>query len=81
MRYWEGFGETATAMLAVFRTFHANATPATPLPTTTPGYSKLIAAGYTAIEDIQGATEGELIDKARLSRREAAAVIAAYPDT
>lgn len=81
MRHWEAYGESGTAMLETYRSFHSAATPATPLPSNTPGRAKLIAAGYTAIEDVQGATVGELVDKAQLSQREAAAVIAAYPDT
>lgn len=60
---------------------HAAATPATPLPTTTPGYSKLVANRYTCIEDVTGASAAELVQEAGLSYREAAAVIAAYPLT
>lgn len=55
-----------------------NAEPGTALPASTPGYSKLIAAEYTCTEDIVGANVDELIQECGLSRREAAAVIAAY---
>lgn len=49
----------------------------TALPTSTPGYDRLIAAGYLAIEDVRGARADELIKVAGLSRRDADAAIAA----
>jgi len=46
------------------------------LPTTFPSRSKLVAAGYSTIEDIDGATADELRDTVGLSRPEADQVIA-----
>jgi len=50
----------------------------TTLPTTTPAYAALIAAGYLATEEVQGAPTSELI-KGGLTSSEAAAVVAAFP--
>lgn len=49
----------------------------TALPTSTPGYDRLIAAGYTCTEDVVGAQADELMKTAGLNRREADAAIAA----
>jgi hypothetical protein len=49
----------------------------TALPTSLPGYDRLIAAGYLCTEDVVGAMSDELIRVAGLNRREADAVIAA----
>lgn len=49
----------------------------TTLPTTTPAYSALIAAGYLVTEEVVGATAAELIEGG-LSSSEAAAVVAAF---
>lgn len=39
------------------------------LPLTTPGYASLVAAGYLATEDLDGATSDELTTYAGVSRR------------
>jgi hypothetical protein len=44
---------------------------------TTPGYDRLIAAGYTCKEDVIGAIADELMKVAGLNRREADAALAA----
>lgn len=49
----------------------------TALPSSTPGYSRLIAVGYTCKEDVVGAIADELMKTAGLNRREAEAAIAA----
>lgn len=50
------------------------AEPGTPLPEAFPAREKLTAAGYVAIEDVQGANEREL-ERAGLTPREALAVL------
>ena len=52
------------------------AQPGTPLPATTPHLTKLATLGYEMVEDVDGATQEEL-ESAGLTRREAAAVLAA----
>lgn len=54
-----------------------NEIPGTALPASTPGYDRLIAAGYTCTEDVVGANADELMRAAGLNRREAEAAIAA----
>ena len=49
-----------------------------PLPVGFPAKSELEAAGYTAIGDLEGAAEDELMDWAQLSSNAARAVVAAY---
>ena len=52
--------------------------PATALDEDFPARSKLVAAGYDAVEDLDGATEDELRDNVpTLTRREISAVLAA----
>jgi hypothetical protein len=53
------------------------AEPGTALASDFPARTKLIAAGYSAVEDLQGSDTNELRRRASLSRREADAVIAA----
>jgi hypothetical protein len=48
----------------------------TPLPDSMPHRAEVLAAGYSAVEDLQDATEDELARRG-LSRRQARAVIAA----
>ena len=64
-------------MDCVWRAKHNAATPATPLPANFPSRSKLVAAEYTCIEDVDGADIDELVDKVDLTREEAAAALAA----
>jgi hypothetical protein len=47
------------------------ALPGTPLATETPSRARLVAAGYTTIEDLTGADVAELQRNAGLSHREA----------
>lgn len=54
-----------------------DAEPGTPLVISTPGYSRLVAAGYTSVEDLDGATVAELVRETGVSRREAEAALAA----
>lgn len=51
-------------------------TPATALPSDTPARAALVAAGYSAVEDIGDAVAAELVQRANLTTREAAAVVA-----
>lgn len=53
------------------------AVPGTPLSVAFPSYTKLTAARYTTIEDLTGASVGELERRADLTRQQADAVIAA----
>lgn len=53
--------------------------PGTPLPANFPFRAALIAANYTALEDITGANADELVRAVGLSGRDAATVIAAAP--
>jgi hypothetical protein len=54
------------------------AQPGTPLPVTFPFIAELAFAGYTTLEDLQGADRDELIAIALLSPRDADAVLDAY---
>lgn len=54
------------------------AQPGTALPATFPHRSQLVAVGYSAVEDLDGATVDELTTNTDLNAREAAAVVAAY---
>lgn len=54
-----------------------DATAATALPTTFPSREALAAAHYTAVEDLDGATEDELAEQAGLSRASAREALAA----
>jgi hypothetical protein len=54
-----------------------DAQPGTPLPTDFPSRSKLAAARYTMVEDIDGADAVELARYAKLNFREARAVLTA----
>ena len=58
--------------------YHQDQQPHTLLPAGFPAKEKLEAAGYTAIEDLVGASVGELVDWALLSQREAEAALAAH---
>lgn len=49
----------------------------TQLVSSTPGYSKLVAAGYVALEDLDGADADELQKVAGITRHEATAIFAA----
>lgn len=49
----------------------------TELPADFPARAELIAVGYETVEDIDGATSGELRQYARISPKAAEAVIAA----
>lgn len=49
----------------------------TGLPATFPSLTALSLAGYTHVEDVDGATAAELADNAGLSTREAEAVLSA----
>lgn len=51
--------------------------PGTPLPTDFPFRDTLAAAHYTTVEDLTGAGTKELLNDARLSHKQAEAVIAA----
>lgn len=51
-------------------------TSATALPSDAPSRAALVAAGYSAVEDIGDATAAELVQRASISTREAAAVVA-----
>lgn len=53
------------------------AQPGTPLLSTFPSYAKLVAAQYTALEDLAGADVAELRKIVGLSLSEASAVLAA----
>jgi hypothetical protein len=53
------------------------AEPGTPLPAEFPHRATLAAAGYTAMEDLDGADVDELVDLVGLRRAEATSVIAA----
>lgn len=53
------------------------AEPGTDLPSDFPGRAKLIASGYSAVEDIEGATIDELVTYAGLSYSAARAAVAA----
>lgn len=57
---------------------HQESLPGVPLPGGFPAKAKLEAAGYTALEDLEGASTEELRDWASLSRSEAAAALAAH---
>jgi hypothetical protein len=52
--------------------------PGTALPADFPSRAALIAAGYTAIEDLQGACADELVDWACVDNQAAKAILAAY---
>ena len=52
----------------------------TSLPATFPHRAALVAVGYSTTEDLDGATEAELVRQAGLSSREASAVLAALAD-
>lgn len=53
------------------------ATAATPLPADFPLSAALAAAGYSTVEDIDGASADELVSEAALSPRDAEAVLTA----
>lgn len=53
--------------------------PGTPLPAGFPFRAALVAANYTALEDITGADVSELVRAVGLSQANAATVIAAAP--
>ncbi len=53
------------------------AEPGSALPSAFPARTRLVAAGYTAIEDLNGATADELQRNAGLTASEAEAAIAA----
>ena len=57
--------------------YHQEQQPHTLLPVGFPAKQKLEVAGYTALEDLVGATCGELVEWAALSQREAQAALAA----
>ena len=57
---------------------HQDQQPHTLLPADFPAKAKLESAGYTAIEDLEGASVEELLDWASLSTHEAEAALAAY---
>jgi hypothetical protein len=67
-----GFG------LAAIWQHHQEQQPHTLLPAGFPAKAKLEAAGYTALEDLVGASADELIDWAALSQLEAQAALAAH---
>jgi hypothetical protein len=48
------------------------------LPASFPALSDLAAAGYTTSGDLEGATEAELVEWARLTSKAARTVLAAY---
>lgn len=52
--------------------------PGTALPVTFPFRTRLVSAGYSAVEDLDGATADELQANTDLNARDAAAVVAAY---
>lgn len=52
--------------------------PNTPLPSNFPFLSTLAAVGYTAWEDLNGATTRELVRHTKLSQSDAAAVLSAF---
>jgi len=54
------------------------AEPGTTLPSGFPKKTELAAVGYVADEDLNGADCDELVDYARISRRDAQAVLTAY---
>lgn len=58
--------------------YHQEQQAHTDLPADFPAKAKLEAAGYTALEDLVGASTAELLDWARLSQREAKAALAAH---
>lgn len=68
--------DTLSGLDAVWRAKQEQ-TPATALAPGFPFLSRLQAAGYSAVEDLTGATARELILRAGLNRREANAVLAA----
>lgn len=51
-------------------------TSATTLPSDAPSRAALVAAGYGTVEDIGDATAAELVQRASITTREAAAVVA-----
>lgn len=55
------------------------AEPGTPLPVDFPSRDRLVAAHYTAIEDLQGADEDELIAVVGLTQYQARIVLGALP--
>ena len=57
---------------------HQEQQPHTLLPVGFPAKTKLEAAGYTAVEDLVGASVDELVEWASLSQREAQAALAAH---
>jgi hypothetical protein len=57
---------------------HQEQQPHTLLPDGFPAKAKLATAGYTAFEDLDGASTNELCDWASLSQSQAEAVLAAY---
>lgn len=57
---------------------HQEQQPHTLLPDDFPVKAKLVAAGYTALEDLEGASAEELRDWASLSHREAQAALKEY---
>lgn len=65
-----------TALAAVWRA-KQEATPATALPVGFPQATALAAAGYSTVEDIDGADADELVANTSLSTREADAVLTA----
>lgn len=80
-RYWllksracAARGEEGLAL--AFLSKHRDA-PGTALPDDFPSRPALVAAGYTVLEDLQGATVEELVEDAMLSRRDAELVLAA----
>lgn len=54
------------------------AQPGTPLATTFPFYTRLIAVGYTTKEDLDGATANELMSTVGLNQRDTDIVLAAF---
>ncbi|MFO7179572.1 MAG: hypothetical protein DIU78_012820 [Pseudomonadota bacterium] len=64
--------------LALIWHYHQDQQPHTDLPEGFPAKAKLEAAGYTALEDLEGASVGELEDWACLTQREAESALAAY---
>lgn len=58
--------------------YHQEQQPGTLLPAGFPAKTKLEAAGYTALEDLVGASACELVDWASLSQSEATAALAAH---
>ncbi len=68
--------EDVPSLVSTWKSLHES-TLGTPLPADFPGRAQLIAAGYSATEDIVGATASELGRRAGLNRRTADAAIAA----